>query len=153
MNQESFKHGFTLIELLLVITVIFLLASFILVALKPQAQFAKSNDIQRRADVNSLMNAIWQYTIDNNGNLPGDLNDPGVFTGSNICLGSGAIICSGFADIWEIQANDYINAIPGDPKFQEGVDSKYFVTKSTGGILTISAPECEQENCSIEIIR
>lgn len=66
----AWQKGFTLIELLVVIGIIGILAAVVLVAVNPGRQFASARDTQRRADLYSLTNAIYQYATEHNGNLP-----------------------------------------------------------------------------------
>jgi prepilin-type N-terminal cleavage/methylation domain-containing protein len=77
MNQfpstPSFKrHGFTLVELLLAIGIISILAAVTITALNPGKQLGDARNTQRKFDVNTILNAFGQYSIDSNGSfLPG----------------------------------------------------------------------------------
>ena len=64
------KKGFTLIEILLVLAILAILAGIVIVAISPAQQLRSAANDQRRADINTIMNAIYQYSIDNGGALP-----------------------------------------------------------------------------------
>lgn len=69
-NKAKNRGGFTLIEVLVVIAIIAILAAIVLVAINPAKRFQDAREAQRHANVESLMSAIQQATIDNKGVNP-----------------------------------------------------------------------------------
>jgi prepilin-type N-terminal cleavage/methylation domain-containing protein len=137
------RSGFTLIELLLVIGIIAILASIVIVAINPTKQLADARNAQRRSDVNTLLNAVYQYAIDNNGNLPGCLPTATASTALNICtVGS----CTGVANGCNLSAltGTYLVSLPIDPSGATGNDTMYDVLKTSANRVTVSAPSAEQ---------
>ncbi|KKR63446.1 MAG: hypothetical protein UU03_C0004G0017 [Candidatus Woesebacteria bacterium GW2011_GWA1_40_45] len=65
MSKQN--SGFTLIELLVVIGILGILLAIVLIAINPAAQFAQANNTARTNDVNTILNAIHQYSADNRG--------------------------------------------------------------------------------------
>ena len=98
------KKGFTLIELLLVIGIIAILAGIVIVAINPTKQLADSRDAQRRSDVNTILNGVYQYSIDNNGGVT-DLSIPAA---------AAEIEAAVAFDLCEL-VPDYLTDIPLDP--------------------------------------
>ncbi|MFH1188623.1 MAG: LamG-like jellyroll fold domain-containing protein [bacterium] len=74
-NQTIKKtSGFTLLEILLVVAAIGILAGVVVIAINPAKQLAEARNAQRRADVEALLEAVYQYSIDNNGNFPAGID-------------------------------------------------------------------------------
>lgn len=139
-NKKNKNKGFTLIEILIVIGIIAVLAAIVLVAINPARQFRKANNSQRTANVNAILNAIGQYTVDNKGTLPsipdGELDE----------------------DLCNDLVPKYIPAIPTDPDSDsEGIsiedcddiganDVEYEVDDDSSGRVTVSAPNTVDED-------
>ena len=150
MKTRSLRPGFTLIELLLVIGIIAILASIVIVAINPTKQLGDARNAQRRADVNTVINAIYQYSIDNNA-LPGCLNDSAAVSATQICETGGT--CTGLCDLSALEG-DYLVALPEDPQDATANQTGYTAAKAadaSGGRVTIAAPAAEQgETISVE---
>jgi prepilin-type N-terminal cleavage/methylation domain-containing protein len=151
-TQSFFKSanrqkGFTLLEILLVVAAIAILAGIVILAINPGKQLGDARNAQRRADVNTILNAVYQYAIDNNGNLPSSIT----VTQTEICKTGGG--CSGLVDLSVLTTDEkYLVSMPTDPT-GAGVDGAgYEIKKSTNGRVTVAAPDAEQ-GASISVIR
>lgn len=146
------RKGFTLIELLLVIGIIAILASIVIVAINPTKQLGDARDAQRRSDVNTILNAVYQYAIDNNGNLPSGIPTTGAL---EICAteSSDCDTVTPVAVDLDALTGSYLVKIPVDP--QEVVTStgtNYYIIQDANGRITVSAPGAEQA-ASISVTR
>ncbi len=141
------RQGFTLIELLLVIGLIAILSTVVIASLSPTRQLGSSRDAKRRSDVNTILNAVYQYAIDHQGILP-----------STIPTGVSRQICKlAAADCDEVDldalSGTYLVSIPIDPQASEtGTGTSYFIRHDSNGRLTVSAPLAEESD-SISITR
>jgi type IV pilus assembly protein PilA len=145
------KKGFTLLEVLLVVAAIGILAGIVIVALNPGKQLGDTRNAQRRSDVNTILNAVYQYAIDNDGNLPTAID---AVTGSSQVLGTAAsgldstctattTVAAGI-DLSTDLVPTYIVGIPADPKTGAATNTDYYINKDANGRLTVGACDPEQ---------
>lgn len=146
MRSTLSKKGFTLLEVLLVVAILAILAGIIIVAINPNKQLGDTRNTQRKADVNTILNAVYQYTIDNNGTIPSGIASTTCATASSseICR-TGASSCTGYVDLSVLTASEkYLTAIPVDPSLSAGTGTGYRVAKSSNNRITVCAPSAEQ---------
>lgn len=73
-NKVERNKAFVLIEILLVVAAIAILAGIVILALNPSKQLAETRNSERSSDIRSIIDALYQYSIDHNGDFPGDIN-------------------------------------------------------------------------------
>ena len=133
------RRGFTLIEMLLVIGILAVLASIIVVAINPTKQLANARDAQRRADINTVLNALYQYLIDGNP-LPAGIPTTVPRT---ICKET-AVSCNNGVNLSVLTTNSiYITQLPTDPSTLTGTGTNYTIVQDAQGRITIAAPGAE----------
>lgn len=113
-------------------------------------QFAQANNTQRRSDVTAILNAINQYALDNEGNLPVGMPKPE----ESIRLHSRVLTDSGTgSDLCNALVPTYIAELPRDPQVGSYTNCDTYNTGyviAVGGVspgitprITISAPSVE----------
>lgn len=137
MSSAQTRRGFTLIELLLVIGIIAILASIVIVAINPTKQLNDARNAQRRSDVNTILNAVYQYAIDNNGSTPTDITT----TRKGVCV-TGAASCVNGVDL-DALTGSYLVSIPSDPSITTGTGAGYFIVEDANGRITVDAPNAQ----------
>lgn len=140
------KKGFTLLEVLLVVAAIAILAGIVILAINPNKQLAETRNDQRRSDVNTIMNAVYQYYIDT-GSLPANIASTGACSAAanEICKIGGDCTTAGITDISELTTNGkYIVSIPFDPNGSSTDGTGYGIVKDTNNRVTVCAPHAEQ---------
>ena len=144
LRSLELRRGFTLIELLLVIGIIAILASIVIVAINPTKQLGDARNAQRRSDVNTILNAVYQYAIDHNGNLPSGLP---TLTAKQVCkITVDPATCIADARIsLRMLSGTYIVSVPVDPQVPStGTGTNYTIVQDTNSRITVSAPGAEQ---------
>lgn len=135
------QSGFTLIELLLVIAIIAILAAIVIIAINPARQLSQANNSQRRSNVNTVLNAVSQYAVDNRGALPSSITT----TSTQVCK-TGASDCTGGVNLAVLTNSElYLVSIPTDPTGSTATGTGYWISKSstTNTRVTVSAPNAE----------
>ncbi|KKU82415.1 MAG: hypothetical protein UY09_C0015G0009 [Parcubacteria group bacterium GW2011_GWA2_47_8] len=152
MNKVlTHEKGFTLLEILLVVAAIGILAGIVILALNPGKQLGETRNAQRHSDVNTIMNAIYQYAIDNNGSLPAAVDS---ITATSQVLGTAATgldatctavttVAAG-ADLTSALVPDYIVGIPTDPSTGTDANTDYYVNKTASGRVVVGSCDPEQ---------
>lgn len=137
----KFKKGFTLIELLVVIGIIGILAAVVLVAVNPGRQFASARDAQRRADLYSISNAIYQYAVERNGVLPTDI------TITPTRLGTSGV------DLSQELVPTYIVAIPKDPLNGTDANTGYTIYRDANARVVATASSELNPGQTLSVVR
>jgi prepilin-type N-terminal cleavage/methylation domain-containing protein len=166
VSTNGSKRGFTLIELLIVIAIIGILAAIVLVAVDPAKRLGQSRDARRQSEVNAILNAVLNYTVDNGGIMPTALNSAA--SNTTYMLGSAATGCNElFCGVYQPGCLDlgagttnlvdkYIASMPIDPRganandnvssnfAYDGTKTGYYISKSSNGRITVGSCNAEQ---------
>lgn len=153
------KRGFTLLEILLVVAAIAILAGIVIIAINPAKQLGDTRNSERRSDVNSILNAIHQYSIDNNGTYPSGLDT--THTSAQVLGTDGSGLDSTCTATTTVAAGldlssdlvpTYIVGIPTDPSTGSDGNTDYYVERTAEGRIIVGACDPEQ-SATIEITR
>lgn len=155
LQPKNLQPAFTLLEILLVVAAIAILAGIVILAINPIKQLGDTRNAQRRADVNTILNATYQYTIDNNGTLPTiQTNATCTLTAAyEVCKLTATGTCVTGTALSVLTTNQkYLTSMPIDPTVSSTDGTGYYIVKSTNGRVTVCAPSAEQ-SATISITR
>ena len=134
-------------EILLVVAAIAILAGIVIIAINPGKQLGETNNAQRRTDVNTVLNAVYQYSVDNKGVLPASVTT----TQTEVCKTGGT--CTGLIDLSVLTASGkYLVSLPTDPTGSSTNGAGYEIKKDANGRVTVVAPDAEQ-SATISVTR
>lgn len=146
--KNSARKGFTLLEILLVVAAIAILAGIVILAINPAKQLADTRNAARRVDVSTVLNAVYQYAIDNNGSIPATVPGGtacGVAT-QEVCRTNSN--CTGLVNLYDTLVGTgakYLVGIPVDPSGGSTNGTRYEIFKNaTTNRITVCAPDAEQ---------
>lgn len=155
-HQLKQRAGFTLLEILLVVAAIAILAGIVILAINPGKQLGDTRNADRRSDVNTILNAVYQYSLDFQGFLPtaittGDCTtDTGAtLAAEKICATGGT--CTGITDL-SLLVPTYVVGIPEDPQDTDPNGTGYYISQDANNRVTVCAPGAEQ-GATINVIR
>lgn len=141
MNPLRRSKGFTLLEILLVVATIGILAGIVILAINPAKQLGDTRNAQRKVDVNTIINAVYQYSIDHDGSMPSTITS----TATYICQ-TDSSSCTDLIDLSMLTASEkYLVRIPKDPSVTSTTGTAgYTIVKSVNNRVTVAAPGAEQ---------
>ena len=133
------KKAFTLIEVLLVVAIIAILAGIVILAINPTRQLSDATEARQQADVVTILDAVYQYAIDNSGSIPASITN----TQTEICAtGTAALDCTtaGWIDLSVLTDNEvYLTAIPVDPEGNSTDGAGYTISRTGNARVTVES--------------
>lgn len=147
------QTGFTLIELLLVILIIAILAVVVFVALNPAKRLSDARDSRRWTDVETILTAVHEYIVDNNGTIPSGITTTEQQLGTSVsgCNNTNctnpptAAACLNLSTVLAA----YLKTMPKDPLVGTAEITGYKIVKDANNIITVSA--CASESATVQI--
>jgi type IV pilus assembly protein PilA len=143
------KRAFSLLDVLLAVAAFSILAGIVILAINPYRQLATMRNAQRWVNINTILDAVYQYSVDNKGVFPTTI--PAASTA--ICRNASP--CGALVDLSALTVNGkYVVALPRDPKSATANNSYYYIKKSaTTGRITVSASRTENGIGTISVTR
>jgi hypothetical protein len=137
-SDELNDAGYTTFEGIVVFTTIAVLVGVIAFIVLADKQIADARNSQRSNDVNTLLEATYQYAIAHDGNFPVSIP----IHEREICR-SGNTDCTGLIDLDVLVEQKFLSKIPSDPSKATLNSSGYTIARTPGNRITVSAPHTE----------
>jgi type IV pilus assembly protein PilA len=119
----------------------------VILAINPNKQLGDTRNSQRKADVNTILNAVYQYTIDNNGVVPSTITT----TSTEICKTGGT--CTGLIDLGILTTNEkYLVSMPEEPQKTNADGAGYMIMKTGNNRIRVDA-QFEEASATISVTR
>lgn len=138
MTLKKIQKGFTLIELLLTVALIGVLLGVIIVSVDPVEQFANARNRQREADTSALVLAVERYIADNDGRLPGGIDETDKAICQSSCLTDGSQV-----SLTVLQPYLAEGVLPTDPSEEGSTLTGYTIRITDGTNVYVAAPNAE----------
>ncbi|MDH4358710.1 MAG: prepilin-type N-terminal cleavage/methylation domain-containing protein [Candidatus Berkelbacteria bacterium] len=136
--------SFTLIELLIVIIIVGILATFVAISLVSSR--AKARDDKRLADINSIANAIDQYSTEHSRKYP-------IVTGGGQADEDAYYVVRVSRSTFVDQIDDYLRPVPEDPSDKAGSEEYRYIYVVKGdrlkAALIVDKMEKGRSKCNI----
>ncbi len=110
--------------------------------LNPNKHLADARNTQRKADVNTILSAVYQYMLDNKGMLP-----TAITTNQNEICATGTLSCVGLADLSVLTVHSrYLVSMPIDTlgAIATGGDG-YLISRDGDGRVVVTAAQAEND--------
>lgn len=159
LKKLSIKQaGFTLVEVLVVIGILAVLLAITLVAINPGQHFIDSRNSQRQANVTAILDAIYEYESQHNGDVPPSLTGVNT-TPSPIANHATPVVgeidlCADIvpADIADLPLDPSTGSKDGATCADDDYDTGYTIAKSASNRFTVNAPDAE-DGATISVTR
>jgi prepilin-type N-terminal cleavage/methylation domain-containing protein len=145
--KQTLQKGFTLLEVLLVVAIIAILAGIVIIAINPSKNLADTRNAQRAQDVTTILDAVYQYALDNNGAVPAGIGS----SAAEMCkTGTAGATCTAasLVDLSTLTSSGkYIASLPIDPSCPTNCNANgigYTIVKSaTTSRITVASPNTD----------
>ncbi len=153
LNARSSKleahKGFSAVEVLIVLAIIVVIGVVLILGLNPSKRFTQARNAERKSDLNAIMNAIQQRTLDTKGVFETGCSAGAIPTSTKKMADNNP--AAGDYDVAPCFIPTYLGVMPYDPTATGAhyatttdYDTGYTIVRdATSGRITITAPSAE----------
>ncbi|NTW27641.1 MAG: hypothetical protein HGA36_04910 [Candidatus Moranbacteria bacterium] len=137
---KNFVKESTLSQRIFAGIVMLIFLSGYIVYINPAKKLLEMRNSQRRADIVSILNVVYQYGTKHEGVFPMEISE----NSTAVCR-TGALSCEGLLDLSQILADNkaLLSKIPVDPNEKNSNSSGYEIFRQANGRIGVSAPLAE----------